>query len=291
MVVPAAARLPGVERVLVHGGVSGTPKDMPDLTPCARQATAGTTALDAVQAAVIALEEHPSLNAGYGATLNRDGDIELDAAIADGSTGRHAGVALVRVRNPIVLARRVLEETPHVLMAGDGAMALGRDLPLLEATTPDQYDRHRAALASGTLQRYADPDHVDTVGAVAIDSDGGLAAGSSTGGVFGKLPGRIGDSSVPGAGTYASRSAAVVGTGVGEAFLETIACFRVAALIESGLDPQTACEQIVGLIGEKRDVAAGLLALDAKGRVGAAFRGGAWAVASPDGPLEAARIL
>jgi len=95
---------------------------------------------------------------------------------------------------------------------------------------------------------------------------------------------------VPGAGTYASPSAAVVGTGVGEAFLKTVACFRVASLIESGLDPQAACEEVVRLIGEQRDVAAGLLALDAHGRVGAAFRGGAWAVASPDGPVEAARI-
>ena len=289
MVVPAA-KLPAVEQVLVHGGVSGTPKEMPDLTLCARHGSQAATALDAVQAAVIALEEHPALNAGYGATLDRDGAIRLDAAIADGRSGRHGGVAIVQVRNPIVLARRVLEETPHVLMAGDGAMALARDLPLLEATTPDQYDRYKAARASGALEDYAAPDHVDTVGAVALDAAGSLAAGSSTGGVFGKLPGRIGDSAVPGAGTFASRSAAVVGTGVGEAFLETVACFRVASLIEDGLDPQAACERVVSLIGAERDVAAGLLAIDATGRVGAAFRGGAWSVAGPDGPVAAARI-
>ena len=290
MQVPAA-KLPSVELVLVHGGVSGTPKDMPDLTDCARQGSATPSALDAVQAAVIALEEHPSLNAGYGATLNRDGGIELDAAIADGSTGRHGGVALVQVRNPIVLARRVLKQTPHVLMAGSGAMELGRDLPLLEITTDDQYERYRSAQSSGQLDAgsYADPDHVDTVGAVALVGDG-LAAGSSTGGVFGKLPGRIGDSAIPGAGTYASSNAAVVGTGVGEAFLETIACYRVAALIEAGSTPQQACESIVGLIGETHAVAAGLLALDRDGRVGAAFRGGAWAVAGPEGPIEAVRL-
>jgi beta-aspartyl-peptidase (threonine type) len=285
--------VPGVKRLFVHGGVSGTPKQVPDLTACARSGLVEATALDAVQSAIVALEDHPELNAGFGATLTRDGTIELDAALADGRTGRHAGVMAVQVRNPILLARRVLDHTPHVLMTGDGAMRLGRDLPLLGRTTDDQHARFEIARADGRLgtEAYADPDLVDTVGAVALASDGSLAAGSSTGGVFGKLPGRVGDSAVPGAGTYACAAAAVVGTGVGEAFLHTLACYRVAALIEEGLAPQEACERVVRLIGERYDVAAGLLALGPTGEVGAAFRGGSWSVASADGPVEAARVV
>jgi beta-aspartyl-peptidase (threonine type) len=265
---------------------------MPDLTACAQRGRAQPSALDAVELAVVALEEHPSLNAGYGATLNRDGKLELDAAIADGTTGRHGGVAAVRVRNPISLARRVLAETPHVLMVSEGAMELGRDMEILETTTPEQQERYQAAEREGRLgqEDYAAPEHVDTVGAVALDPTGSLAAGSSTGGVFGKLPGRVGDSAIPGAGTFASKHAAVVGTGVGEAFLETLACFRVARLIEDDLGPQEACERIVSLIARERGVSAGLLALSRDGEVGAAFHGGAWAVAGPNGALDAVKV-
>lgn len=278
--------MPGVERLFVHGGVSGTAKEMPDLTGCARNGSSHATALDAVQYAVVGLEEHPGLNAGFGATLDRSGEIALDAALADGATGRHAGVIGVHVRNPIVLARRVMDETPHVLMAGAGAMALAGDLARLDATTEEQQERFRAVKESGRLDDYGDPEHVDTVGAIALDGSGALAAGSSTGGVFGKLPGRVGDSAIPGAGTYASAHAAVVGTGVGEAFLETIACFRVARLIESGVAVQDACERVVRFIGQTHDVPAGLLALDSDGNVGAAYRGGSWSVAGPYGRLR-----
>lgn len=276
--------------LIVHGGVSGVPKEVPDLTQCAETGGGAGSALDAVEAAVRSLEDHPELNAGYGATLNRAGAIELDAALADGSTGRHGGVVGVTVRNPIVLARRVLTLTPHVLIAGAGAMQLASDLDRLERTTSEQEDRYRVATENGDFDEYASPEHVDTVGAVALDGAGDLAAGSSTGGVFGKLPGRVGDSAIPGAGTYASRTAAVVGTGVGEAFLETLACFRVAQMIEEGIAPQEACRRVIALIRRERDVAAGLLAIDRDGRVGAAFRGGSWAVASAEGPIEPERL-
>jgi beta-aspartyl-peptidase (threonine type) len=278
--------------VYVHGGVSGVAKPTPDLSACAGLGARHENALDAVEHAVIALEDHPKLNAGFGATLNRDGHIELDAAIADGTTGRHGGVVGVRVKNPICLARRVLVETPHVLMAGEGAMELAREMPLLEHTSPEQEERYRTASSEGRLAvgDYAAPEYVDTVGAVALDPHGRLAAGSSTGGVFGKLPGRVGDSAVPGAGTYASNGAAVVGTGVGEAFLESLACFRVARLIEDGSHPQEAAERTIALIGETHNVSAGLLALDREGRIGAAFRGGSWAVAGPKGPVDATKL-
>jgi beta-aspartyl-peptidase (threonine type) len=114
----------------------------------------------------------------------------------------------------------------------------------------------------------------DTVGAIARDDDGNLAAGSSTGGIFGKLPGRVGDSPIFGAGVYASPKAAVVGTGIGEAFLADLAAARAGSLIEEGSHPQEACAEIVTLLGRRGPVLAALLALDAEGRVGAAFRGG-----------------
>jgi isoaspartyl peptidase/L-asparaginase-like protein (Ntn-hydrolase superfamily) len=124
-----------------------------------------------------------------------------------------------------------------------------------------------------------------------LDADGRLAAGSSTGGVFGKLSGRVGDAPIFGAGLYASESVAVVGTGVGELFLETLACLRVALLVEDeGALPQDACERVIKWVGERRSVSAGLLALDRSGRVGAAFRGGSLAVEGPDGPVEAVRL-
>lgn len=279
--------------VFVHGGVSGLEKALPSLTGAIKAALDRDTALDAVEAAVVELEDDPALQAGYGSVLTSEGTIELDAGLADGSTGTCGAVANVTVANPIRLARRVMERTPHVLLAAAGAMALGRDLPELEDTTPEQRRRWAAAKEAGTLlpSRYGAPEHVDTVGAVALDDDGRLAAGSSTGGVFGKLPGRIGDAPIFGAGVYASRGVAVVGTGVGELFLETLACLRVALLVEDeGVDPQAACERVITWVGSRRPVSAGLLALDGSGRMGAAFRGGSLAIEGPEGPVRAVRL-
>lgn len=281
--------------VYVHGGVSGAARREPpslaiDVAGTARRATA----LDAVEDAVRALEDDPELNAGYGAILNRAGELELDAGIADGASGSWAGVANVAVRHPVSLARRLLEETPHVLVTGAGAAALGRALGFedLEGTTPRQQERWERARRSGELSvaRFGAAEHVDTVGAVALDAAGNLAAASSTGGVFGKLPGRVGDSPIFGAGTYASKGAAVVGTGVGELFLETLACLQAARLIEGGADPQAACEEIIDAIGRRDPSAAGLLALDPSGRAGAAYRGGSWVVEGPDGRVTPRRV-
>ena len=279
--------------VFVHGGVSGLVKDPPSLARSIAAARAVSSATDAVEEAVVVCEDDPLLNAGYGSVLTIDGTIEMDAGFADGSTGNCGAVANVTVTNPIRLARRVMERTPHVLLAGAGAMALGSDMSLLHDTTPEQRRRWAAAKEAGTLapSRYGAPEHVDTVGAVALDDDGRLAAGSSTGGVFGKLPGRVGDAPIFGAGVYASQTVAVVGTGVGELFLETLACLRVALLVEEqGAHPQEACERVITWVGRRRPVSAGLLALDATGRVGAAFRGGSLAVEGLDGPLEPVRL-
>src|SRR5918996_785774 len=180
--------------VYVHGGVSGGRRDRPSLARTLERAIAASEAIDSVELAVRALEDDPALNAGWGSVLNRRGAVELDAGIADGSTGRVGGVLGVTVRHPITLARRVMDETPHVLLTSAGAMALGADMETLEDSTTEQLERYRRALSGGRLgdEHYGASEHVDTVGAIALDDAGRVAAGSSTGGVFGKMPGRVG---------------------------------------------------------------------------------------------------
>jgi L-asparaginase / beta-aspartyl-peptidase len=281
--------------VYVHGGVAGTEKEPHALGDAVRDGNSEDSALNAVQAAVVVLEDDPALNAGFGSVLSRAGTIELDAGIADGASGRRAGVTNVRTRNPVVLARAVLERTPHVLLAGEGAQSFAAQLglPELDETTEQQRERYVRAREKGELgfETYGAPKDVDTVGAVAFDGHGRLAAASSTGGVFGKLPGRVGDAPIFGAGLYASELVAVVGTGVGEEFLRTLACLRAARQIEFGDTPQAACAKtIADMKSAGATGTAGLLALDREGRVGAAFRGASWSVEGPEGPIEASLV-
>lgn len=277
--------------VYVHGGVSGKPKKWPPLDYAVAAGRGEPAALDAVEAALRAMEDDPALQAGFGSTLNLDGDLEMDAGIAEGHTGRCGGIANVTVRHPVSLARRVLAGTPHVLITGAGARSLGGDMEILADTSVEQRQAWVSARDSGRLgaAHYATPEQVETVGAVALDDLGHLAAASSTGGVFGKLPGRVGDAPVFGAGYYASAGVAAVGTGVGELFLETLACLRVGRLIEGGEHPGAACERVIDEMGVKGSHSAGVLALDASGRAGAAYRGGSWSVAGPEGRFEAVR--
>lgn len=261
-----------------------------DLSYAAALGAERVRCLDAVEEAVIALEDDERLNAGFGAVLNREGTLELDAAITDGK--RSGAVACVTVRHPVSLARRVMETTPHILMVGAGAMALAHDLEVLDDTSDAQRRRWEEARASGqlTTERYGSPEQVDTVGAVALDDSGGLAAATSTGGVLGKLPGRVGDSPLLGAGLYVNERAAVVGTGVGEVFIASLASYRAAQLIAEGATPQDACDQVIAALGDRNEAAAGLLALDREGRVGCSFRGGALPVARPEGAFTPNRL-
>ncbi|MEA2477043.1 MAG: L-asparaginase / beta-aspartyl-peptidase [Actinomycetota bacterium] len=279
-------------KLFVHGGVSGLDKELPPIAHAVAAASSTSTALDAVERAVFALEDDPNVNAGFGAVLNLAGAIELDAGIADGATMRSGAVTSVKVRHPIVLARRVMETTPHVFMAGPGAMRLGLDLETMTTSSDEQGARWSQAREDGTLtpDHFGAPQHVDTVGAIALDDVGNLVAGSSTGGVFGKLPGRVGDACVFGAGFYASPAAAVMGTGVGELFIECFACARVGLAIESGIHPQRACEDVIEMMGTRQASTAGLIALNRTGQVGAAFRGGALRVEGLDGPVEPKRL-
>ena len=206
---------------------------------------AGGTALDAAVAAVVALEENPLFNAGTGAALNRDGEIEMDACVMCGHDLRCGAVAaLRRVRNPILVARSVMERTPHVMLAGEGALRFARAEGFAE------YDPLRQRARDAWLRKRT--MSAGTVGAVVLDHHGHLAAATSTGGVTMKLPGRVGDSPIPGAGTYAHTAAACSATGQGELMMRTVAAKDLCDRIARGEHPQTATE---GLL---RDMAAGV---------------------------------
>ena len=264
---------------------------LPDLGGAVTQGLESHQALDIVETAIRALEDAPELNAGYGAVLDLEGNISLDAGIADGWSGCVGAIAGATVANPIVVARRVLDKTPHVMLIGNGAAQLGRDLSEVKVA-PERRKEWERAKAEGALDptRYGRTEKVDTVGAVARDDDGHLAAGSSTGGVFGKMPGRVGDAPVFGAGFYASKKAAVVGTGVGELFLETLASARAGILIENGGHPADAVRIVIEALGERSEAPAGLLAIDSEGRAGAAYRGASMSVFGPEGRVKPVRL-
>jgi beta-aspartyl-peptidase (threonine type) len=207
------------------------------------------SALDAVEQAVAVLEDNPLFNAGRGAVLAMDGTVELDASIMDGEQLRAGAVAAVRhVRNPVRLARRVLEDTPHVFLVGEGADRFAEQAGVALVAndyfiTPDRLQQLEAlrwrlkqagAGARATTAALDEPPF-GTVGAVARDGAGRLAAATSTGGMNGKRPGRVGDSPVIGAGCYADNdSCAVSTTGHGEWFLRTVQAYDIAARLRYG---------------------------------------------------------
>jgi isoaspartyl peptidase/L-asparaginase-like protein (Ntn-hydrolase superfamily) len=228
------------------GGAARWPRQAAGLTAALRAGlavlAAGGPALDAVVAAVMVLEDDEEYNAGRGSALTAAGTVEMDAAVADGQGRRMGGVAcLTTVRHPIQAARAVMEDARHVLLSGPGAEAFARDLGLA-VEPPDWFvtDRRRRAL---------ERSH-GTVGAVARDRDGHLAAATSTGGRTGQLPGRIGDSPVPGAGTWADdATCAVSATGIGEAFLRAGFAHEVDARLRlAGLDLATACQEALAAV-------------------------------------------
>src|SRR5690349_6510138 len=170
----------------------------------------GASALDAVCHAVALLEDDAVFNAGTGSVLNRDGDVEMDASIMNGSDLRFGAVAAIaRVRNPVRVARCVMEQSPHAILAGAGALRFAREHGFedYDPVTEPARAEHRKRMTRGSH---------GTVGAVALDAAGRLAAATSTGGTILKLPGRVGDTPLPGAGTYAGGMAAVSSTGKGE---------------------------------------------------------------------------
>lgn len=209
---------------------------------------AGGPALDAVEAAVRVLEDNPNFNAGKGAVLTRDGVAELDAAIMDGRDRRAGAVAQVRrVKNPIRAARLAMETTQHVMFAGPGADALA-EAGGLEMVPPDYFitPRRLEQLKRNMARLERTPeDRFGTVGAVAMDKDGNLAAATSTGGMSAKMPGRVGDAPIIGAGTYAdNRSCAVSATGHGEYFIRVGVARMICVRTEyKGMNAKQAAEE------------------------------------------------
>lgn len=234
----------------------------------------GGSSLDAVTAAVRSLEDNPLFNAGRGAALTRDGAAELDAAIMEGRQQRAGAVAAVRhVRNPIELARKVMEKSRHVLLVGAGAEELALEEGL--ALVPNAYFRTGERLAQLEAERAGRPvsdlipSSQGTVGAVALDAAGDLAAATSTGGMTNKRQGRVGDSPIIGAGTYAKNGAcAVSATGHGEYFIRTVAAYHICAAVElRGLALREAVHEL--LHGRLRDLGGhgGVIAIDRGGRI------------------------
>ena len=291
----AHAEAPHQPALVIHGGAGVIRASMtPEIEKAVRatllaavnrgyaELKAGKPALDAVTAAITVLEDDPNFNAGKGAVFTHDGHNELDSAIMDGASLKAGAVAGVRtVRNPILLARAVMEKSPHVMLAGRGAEAFAGEsgISLVDPAyfrTERRWQQLQKALAEDKAgMAHADLEtakHFGTVGAVALDRNGHLAAGTSTGGMTDKRYGRIGDSPVIGAGTYADANCAVSATGWGEFYLRTVAahsiCMRVGLL---GQALAEAAEQVINKDIPKLGGNGGAIVLGADGHMAMPF--------------------
>jgi len=260
--------------ILVHGGAGADPTEAPEeLRDGIRSAvaagwrvlSAGGRSLDAVEAAVRVLEDAPRFNAGRGSVLTTIDTVETDAAVMDGAELRCGAVAAVsRIANPVTLARKVLDDGRHVLLAGEGALQFARSIGFPECDPESlitEAQRRRFAEAHAGLK--------GTVGAVAFDAHGGVAAATSTGGLSGKLPGRVGDSPLIGCGTYADNTLGAVScTGSGEAIIRTVLARRALDLLAQSNDPDYAAHVAVDILTEKGRGEGGLILVDPRGRIG-----------------------
>lgn len=246
------------------------------------QLKAGKPALDGVTAALTVLEDDPNFNAGKGAVFTHDGRNELDAAIMDGDTLRAGAIAGVhRVKNPILLARAVLEKSEHVMLVGDGAEAFAREAgvtlvdPSYFRTEQRWQQLQRALKEDRDGKPHSDVEtarHFGTVGAVALDAQGHLAAGTSTGGMTDKRWGRVGDSPIIGAGTYANADCAVSGTGWGEFYIRTVAAHAVCMRVSLMHVPlERAAAEVINQEIPAMGGNGGAIALDAKGHIAMPF--------------------
>ena len=255
--------------IIVHGGAGAIRNDslLARLEGCKAAALAGWEILDqgglatdAAEAAVVVLEDNPIFNAGTGSTLNSLGTVEMDAAIMEGHSLRAGSVAAVaRIKNPIKLARRIMDDGRHLMLAGEGALMFAREIGFPECPP-------ETLIVDREKQRW-ESKH-GTVGCVALDSNGHLAVATSTGGIFDKLPGRVGDSPLIGCGTYADDYGAASCTGQGEAIIRTVLGKSAVDLLKAGVDRQSAAEQAVALLAEKTGGTGGLIIIDRQGKIG-----------------------
>lgn len=274
--------------LIVHGGAGNihTDRIAGSKAGCTEAATVGWQvllqgghALDAVEAAVRALENNPNFNAGTGSCLNRAGNIEMDAGIMDGSTlqvGAIAGVELIK--NPISLARRVLE-SEHALLIGNGVQYFAQEegIPLCryeDLLTERQYNAWKnhesSSLTISAKTKDESAQKHGTVGAVAIDSTGRLAAATSTGGIINKYPGRVGNSPLIGCGFYADNYAAISCTGYGEDFIRLLIAQRAAGYVAQGASAQDAAKSAIRFLSQQASGTGGLIIVDRHGHIGKA---------------------
>ncbi|MGB8683097.1 MAG: isoaspartyl peptidase/L-asparaginase, partial [Candidatus Binatus sp.] len=310
--------------IVAHGGAgnAGPGKERPERRRAmmtairlgAKILRANGSALEAVVGTVAALEDHPLFNAGYGSLLNSEGNVEMDASVmfaepvvsdstrrgkrgarthsseADYTVSAGAVAAVSRVRNPIMLARAVMEHSPHILMAGPGAESFARKVGIRlvrpeEMVTERARERWRARKEqAGMLEAEAAARAAmghGTVGAAAVDVDGGIAAATSTGGVPGKLFGRVGDSALIGAGTFAHAFGGASATGQGEAIILTALC-REAVLALADASPQAVAREAILEMIDATGAEAGVILVDRRGRIGYAHNAASMQVARYD---------
>ena len=239
---------------------------------------AGGTSLDAVEACVRMMEDCPLFNAGKGAVFNAEGKNEMDAAIMDGKTGLAGAVAgVTTIRNPIAAARAVMEKSDHVMLAGKGAETFAAEQGLVLVSpeyffTQSRWDGYLKAKANADSMDAMDKKH-GTVGCVALDTYGNLAAATSTGGMTLKKYGRIGDAPIIGAGTYAdNNTCAVSATGHGEFFIRNVVAYDISALMKyKGLSLKDATNEVIMVKLKKQGGDGGIIAVDNKGNVAMPF--------------------
>ena len=281
--------MPSDPVLVIHGGAWAMPDDMVDahitgvrhaLAAGWRVLERGGSSLDAVEEAVVIMEDDETFDAGRGSFLNRDGKVQLDALIMDGATLRAGGVGCVeRLRNPVRAARKILSESPHVYFVGEGAerfaaehgVALCRNEDLIIPREVERLRAYQTQASSGGDDLFAPAISHDTVGAVALDRDGNIAAATSTGGTLNKAPGRLGDSSLIGCGCYANNeSAAASTTGWGEPIMKLVLAKWTADRIAAGNLPHWAAQESMNYLKERVNGHGGIVVLDIHGHFGIA---------------------
>lgn len=285
--------MPSDPVLVVHGGAWAMPDDMVQahlhgvrnaLVAGWRVLERGGPALDAVEEAVVIMEDDATFDAGRGSFLNRDGKVQLDALIMDGSTLRAGGVGCVeRLKNPIRAARKILSESPHVYFVAEGAeqfaaehgVALCRNEDLVVAREVERLREYQELAARGSANDgedlFAPSISHDTVGAVALDGGGNIAAATSTGGTLNKAPGRLGDSSLIGCGCYADNlSAAASTTGWGEPIMKLVLAKWTADRVSAGNLPEWAAQEAMNYLKQRLNGHGGIIVLNAQGQFGIA---------------------
>src|SRR5581483_7608452 len=274
----------------VHGGAWAIPDGLVDahlngvrkaLDAGWRVLEKGGSALDAAEEAVVVMEDDEAFDAGRGSFLNRDGKVQMDALIMDGATLRAGGVGCVEhIANPIRTARKVLSESPHVYFVAEGAERFAEEHGITlckneDLIIPREVERLRAYQSTNESRKEDPfPAHTishDTVGAVALDINGNIAAATSTGGTLNKAPGRLGDSSLIGCGCYADNaSAAASTTGWGEPIMKLVLAKWAADRVQSGNLPQWAAKEAISYLKSRVNGHGGMILLDTRGRFGIA---------------------